>query len=275
MIDKWNTLLLQLFSWNVTDVTLVLLIGLKLLILSSETSKCIKHDTWHDVTEQQTEECNVYHVIGESHHFKSAHGLTDNTRHEQLHQAFEHCFTHLTFISFSIHVLHVVAESNCTENKHKCNTQSTDVQNTLDADGNGSENVSKVWVVAENINDVNEEQWWMEESTQEGNSHVKNQTIEIYTLKDVGSIGPTKVKVLLDDFPVVINIRDWPQLWLFELLNNPWESAGSLMIIFDLNLLIQPFSGDFWCISGLSLRFFPNSKLKPIKSVDTTHGQLN
>jgi hypothetical protein len=129
-----------------------------------------------------------------------------------LHQTFEHGFTHFTLISFSIHVLHVVTESNCTENKHEGNTQSTDVQNTLDTDGNSCENVSKVWVVAENINDVNEEQWRMEESTQEGNSNVKNQTIEINTFQNVGSIGSSKVKILLDDFPVVINIRDWSQL---------------------------------------------------------------
>jgi inner membrane protein involved in colicin E2 resistance len=72
-----NSLLLEGFSVDITNVTLVLLIPLEVIGNVSQTREGVEHDTRNDVAEHYTEEDSVYSVITEPHNLEGLHRLSN------------------------------------------------------------------------------------------------------------------------------------------------------------------------------------------------------
>jgi hypothetical protein len=66
----------------------------------------------------------------------------------------------------------IVAEGNSAEHKSKEHSHKTHVEELENIESNGSENVTYFRIIAKDINDVNEVQWRVEESTHKGDSYI-------------------------------------------------------------------------------------------------------
>lgn len=179
-----------------------------------------------------------------------------------MHQAFKHCLAHLGLFCLGIDIFHVVTECDSTENKNESNAQCTDIQNALYTDGNGGKDVTKVRIVAEYIDDMNEEQWRMEESAQEGNSDIKYQSIKVNTLVNLCCVFSG------------LSFQSHPGFYIIDAIINKGKLAGLSMQVNDFFFVI-PGSCWLWSFSRLALRLLPDSQFIPIISIDATHGQLN
>jgi hypothetical protein len=74
-------------SWSVADVTVITFILQKIAIYLPEWAEWIKHNTRNDISEQNSKENTVYHVVHESHNLKGFHCLADRTWYKQLQNA--------------------------------------------------------------------------------------------------------------------------------------------------------------------------------------------
>lgn len=73
----------------------------------------------------------------------------------------------------------VVAESDCAEDKGENDSHETDIAQLDDVDTNGFENVTNLWDVAEDIHYVQEVDGGIEESSEEGNEHINQYSVEL------------------------------------------------------------------------------------------------
>ena len=152
------TFLFHHLSGHVANVALVGLVVSKSFVLFPQTTKGIEHNTLDDVSEQHAKECAVNHVVSEPANFKFLHCLGYGARHIQRHDTIQYVIAHfINSLAFSIDVLHVVAKGNSTEHKYEHDAHETDIEQRLDVDSNGFENVGQDLNFTEDFNQVDEE----------------------------------------------------------------------------------------------------------------------
>lgn len=135
--------LLHHLSGHVAYVAVVRLVIRQLLILLTQATKRVKHNTLHDVAKQHSEESAINHIICKPTNLKLFHRLTNSARNIQRHDAIQYIVTHfVNALTFSVDIFHVVAESDSTEHKDEHDTHEADIQQGLDVDGDCFENVS-------------------------------------------------------------------------------------------------------------------------------------
>ena len=78
VVGQRFSLLFKGSSFDVAYKAEILFILCEGVIIFSERSKRVKHDTWDDVAKQDLKENEVYHVIAVSNDFESLHALTDS-----------------------------------------------------------------------------------------------------------------------------------------------------------------------------------------------------
>lgn len=175
-----DSLLLEGLTRDVADIAEVFFIMNELSVLFSQCSKCIKHDTWYDVAEQNTKEDAIEHIIGETDDLELLHSLTYGTRDEELQDTVKHGLAHLFWRFLArVNVLLVVAEGDSTEHEGKDDSHEADIGKFFDVHADGFEDVSDFRVVAENIHNMKEVDGWMEEGTEEGYTYIDQDTIEL------------------------------------------------------------------------------------------------
>lgn len=143
------------------------------IVLLSQRSKGVEHDTRYDIAEKNSKENAVDHIIWKTHYLELLHGLPYRTRHKQLQDTLDHRLTHLVRrLLPRIDVFHVVAESDSTEDKSKHYSHETHITQLNYVYTNCLENVTDFGNVTEDIHDVQEIYGRIEESSEESDENI-------------------------------------------------------------------------------------------------------
>jgi hypothetical protein len=82
VVLEWNALLLECLSRNVANIAIIFLIVDQFVVLLSQGSEGVEHDTIYDIAEKNSKEDAVDHIIWKAHNLELLHGLAYRTRDE-------------------------------------------------------------------------------------------------------------------------------------------------------------------------------------------------
>lgn len=164
MVLKFLTLLFKSLPLYITNIAKVLLVIVQLSPALIQFPESIQHEALDDVREEHTEENTINCIVGEPGDLEIIHSLVDSTRNKESQDTVDHSRAHLILVlDVPIHVFHVVTEGYRTEYNHKCDAHHRHEHKLFSYQTHGLENIAQLLLVAETVDQVDEDQGRVDE----------------------------------------------------------------------------------------------------------------